>query len=414
MVKRHILALITALLLASSLIAAEVRLGPEVAVAPNDPDAQADVRIALGPRGAFAVWNDPGRYEVSAAIHGTSMTVDETDAKDWVGWPAVAAGAHGFLVVWRHNVVSNNERVLARRYDFDGNPIDAAPITLDTSPYAGFQFDETPPSIAFDGTAFLVAWTRGFDNSSFGIPHKLYTTRVREDGQPFDARETTFAPGSGLETIRARGPRVLWTGSEFVVIFNIEHSGHAGGPYLDRFLVTIRFDRSYSPLSQTFPFNFRLSSLGVAAPSGSARLTYAGSDDMLNVVVAQTTADGQSLSAPRVIVPHKYSDGTTAEEVVWNGTEHVLVWLDGSPYGSAPAKLFAIRLDTNLEPLDAEPFQIYSEPGFFSNPSLIATPNGVLIAYTRLDSAKGNSPRVFARTLDRLTQQSPHRRPAGR
>ena len=359
MVIRHISALVAAFLLAPYLIAAEVKLGPEIALAPNDPDAQTDVRIALGPRGVFAVWNEQGRYEVSAAVGGTAITVDETDAKDWVGWPAVAAGAHGFLVVWRHNVVSNNDRVLARRYDFDGNPIDAAPMILDTSPYAGYRFDETPPSIAFDGTMFLVAWTRGFNNNGYDTPTKLYTTRIREDGQPFDARETTVAPESGaVVTIRPRGPRVLWTGSEFDVIFNIEYSGHAGGPYLDRFLVTIRFDRSYSPLSQTFLFNFRLSSLGVAAPSGSARLTYAGSDDMLNVVVAQTTADGQSLSAPRVIVPHKYSDGTTAEEVVWNGTEHVLVWLDGSPYGSAPAKLFAIRLDTNLEPLDAEPFQI--------------------------------------------------------
>ena len=360
MVIRHISALVAAFLLAPYLIAAEVKLGPEMALAPNDPDAQTDVRIALGPRGVFAVWNEQGRYEVSAAVGGTAITVDETDAKDWVGWPAVAAGAHGFLVVWRHNVVSNNDRVLARRYDFDGNPIDAAPVTLDTSPYAGFQFDETPPSIAFDGTAFLVAWTRGFNNNGYDTPTKLYTTRIREDGQPFDARETTVAPESGaVVTIRPRGPRVLWTGSEFVVILNIEYSGHAGGPYLDRSMLAIRFDHAYNPLSVAYVFNFNnLSSLGVAAPSGPARLTYAGSDDMLNVVVAQTTADGQSLSAPRVIVPHKYSDGTTAEEVVWNGTEHVLVWLDGSPYGSAPAKLFAIRLDTNLEPLDAEPFQI--------------------------------------------------------
>jgi hypothetical protein len=412
MVIRHISALVTAFLLASSLIAAEVMLGPEVAIAPHDLDPQADVKIALGPRGVFAVWNDTGRYEVSAAIGGTSITVDETDAKDWVGWPAVAAGAHGFLVVWRHNVVLNDDRILARRYDFDGNPIDAAPVTLDTSPYAGFHSDETPPSIAFDGTTFLVAWTRGF-SGSYGTPTKLYSTRIREDGQPFDARETTVAPGSDATvTIRARGPRVLWTGSEFVVILNLEYSGHAGGPYLDRGLVAIRFDHAYNPLAVAYVFNFNnLSSLGVAASSGPSRLTYSWSGDMESIVVAQATADGQSLRAPRVIVPRKFSDGPTAAEVVWNGTEHVLVWLEGSPFGSAPGKLFAIRLDTNLEPLDAEPFQIYSEPGFFSNPSLIAAPEGIAIAYTRLDK---DVSRVFMRTLDRLVPQPPRRRPAGR
>src|SRR6058998_1579694 len=113
MVIRHISALVAAFLLAPYLIAAEVKLGPEMALAPNDPDAQADVRIALGPRGVFAVWNEPGHLEVSAAIDGTAITVDETDGKDWVGWPAVAVGAHGFLVVWRHDITSNGDRVLA-------------------------------------------------------------------------------------------------------------------------------------------------------------------------------------------------------------------------------------------------------------------------------------------------------------
>ncbi len=412
---RHLPALITAFLLAPALIAAEVRLGPEMAIAPDDPNSQIDVRVVLGPTGIFAVWSDDSRHQVYAAINGARIAVDKGESdQDGIGWPAVAAGPHGFLVVWRHNSKTTGDHVLARRYGFDGMPIDGAPIVLDTAPYASFQFNHTSPSIAIDGTTFLVGWNRGWIDAAWGLPQKLNTVRMREDGPPFDARETTVATGS--DHVEARGARALWSGSEFVVTCSVEHAGHAGSSYFYRSITAVRFDRSTTLLSQTpppplFDTNF-LASLAAAAPSGPDRVTYAWSDFSSSIFVAQTAADGRPLRAPRVILSRQFNDGATAAEVAWNGSEHVLMWVDsGYHRWMPPWSLFAIRLDSSLEPLDAAPFAISSGVDISSMPSLIPTPEGIVIAYTRID---GGVSRAYVRTLGRLVPQPPHRRPAGR
>jgi hypothetical protein len=68
--------------------------------------------------------------------------------------------------------------------------------------------------------------------------------------------------------------------------------------------------------------------------------------------------------------------------------------------------LRAIRLDAELKPIDAEPFDISSEAGPFSPPWLISTPAGVTIAYSRNNAANGGVGRIFTRTLDALSPGS--------
>src|SRR5215210_2281000 len=151
MVKPHILTLAAAFFLTSSLHAAELRLGPEVPAAAVQEvgEEQVDPQVAIGPSGTFTVWSDRQRYEVLGSLNGVQFTIDHTDDKDWIGWPAVAVGSRGFLVVWRHDLDTDKDRVLARRFDLSGQPNDSQPIVLDES-VPKRDRRHPAPSIAFD------------------------------------------------------------------------------------------------------------------------------------------------------------------------------------------------------------------------------------------------------------------------
>jgi hypothetical protein len=381
-------------------------------------EAQFQPQIALSPGGGlFGVWSDPGRYEVSASFNGSPITIDQTAHEDWTGWPAVAAGKNVFLVTWWRNSSGDSDRLLGQRFDFTGRAVDPWPMVLDQSAFVSNQLDHTPAAIAFDGSSFFVAWTRATNDSAF-VPEKLRTIRVGEQGQPFDGGESTLVgPGYGFTSARVRSARALWTGSELLVTTTYEISGHAGGIFIDRTIATLRFDRTNTAISEmpvTPMFsNTLLMSGPVAMTRVGSRVTYAWSDLANGISVGQATADGTTTVAPRIIVTRAWNEPLTLAGIAWNGSEHVLVWLDTFDPESNATKLRGIRLDADLQPIDAEPFDVFSGPGPYSGPWLVAAPDGVLIGYSRSDDVTGQ-PRVFVRALERLAPQIPHRRVVGR
>lgn len=409
MLKPHIITVGAAFLLASVLQAAEVRLGPEVPVSNvlEVGEEQIDPQLAFAPTGTFAVWSDRARYEVLGAFNGAQMIIDHTDGKDYIGWPAVAAGGRVFLVVWRHNVDQGQDQVLAQRFDFGGHPVDAQPIVLDVTARASFQQHHTAPSIAFDGTSFFVASTRGVGANPTATSN-LLTIRIGEEGPPFGTRETPTASGffdSGPRTARA-----FWTGVDFVVTFTVSHAAHAAGIYLFQTAGTMRFDRSNTLIDKTLPpilYNPGLKSFGLAATLTGSRLSYAWVDQVNDIQAAQSKLTGETTIAPRRVVRRSPTDRAFVVDMAWNGSEHVLVWLDGVDDTGAAAKVRAIRLDSELRAIDAEPFDISTQPGpLASIPFLVATPAGVTIAYSRYDAANAGAGRIFVCSLDALSPGS--------
>ena len=114
--------------------------------------------------------------------------------------------------------------------------------------------------------------------------------------------------------------------------------------------------------------------------------------------------------APRVAITRPRTSGPTNLEIAWTGSEYVLVWLErenGRAY-----RLQAMRFSAGLRPIDVDPFEIASAAGPLTQPAIIASPEGVLIAYSRIEDANGGAPAAFMRTLDRLAPPA-HRRAAG-
>src|ERR1051325_11599146 len=189
-----------------------------LAVAP-----QIDPQLALAGSRTCAVWSDAGHYEVSAAFDGGApITLQSaTGINDWIGWADVAAGTGVFLIAWRHKVTGGNDRVLAMRFTFDGSALDTAPIVVDTAADNDYLIQlDTAPAIAFDGSAFFLAWGRGASQPN---PRPtLYTARMDETGQLRDRRDTVTSSFGIVD----RSAKVLWTGSEFVVVHVVHRAAN--------------------------------------------------------------------------------------------------------------------------------------------------------------------------------------------
>jgi hypothetical protein len=366
------------------------------------PAEQMNAQIARGPRGNLAVWTDTSGYEIRAAFNGTPILVDHAGDgfirfadRNIVAAPSVAAG-RVFLVTWWHGT-DNNSSVYARRYDFDGHSLDAAPVLVFAYPPNGFIGAGTPPAIAFDGTSFVVAWNY--------YPAQFAVTRIGDSGGVTGTRIVPPPLPFTDQTMISQAARALWTGSEVLIPYTFDTRPQPSFQ-AQRFLAVAHLGTANSvssiPALTTFNSDTAMASSRVGATIVDGRVTYAWADAAKNIELAQTSLDGAIVRAPRVIVRRDKADNATDPEIVWNGAEYVVAWRDGTA-------IRAIRLDAELRLIDAAPFDI-AQNAAASEVSMIATATGVTIAYSRMD---GGIARVFTRTLDRAGAET-RRRAIGR
>jgi hypothetical protein len=309
-------------------------------------------------------------------------------------YPAVAArGRTSYLTAWLSANRSGAMTVQAKRVSFDGIPVDAEPILLASEGngnYLEFSSSAKQPSIAFDGTNFLVIWAT--------LAGDLHGMHVAADGRPLDAQPIAITtPASHIgETI---SPRVVWSGSVYVVAW---------------------IDQPYPPAGISPPISFpaRISVVRVAADGhvldssqmviwregAAGSLAIASSGNGLLAIWnggscvwgAALRSDGTPLGAARQLDCNRdYAD----VDLAWNGREFVAVW--GDP---AARTVNALRLDPAMNALDAAPFAVNPPETVASQPSVAASGSGATIGYIRLadEPQYGGVARAFARTLPLL------------
>lgn len=373
--------------------------------AADDPDIPLEVpseqirsSFALGPRGLFGVWMDSIAYEVRASINGRPIVVDRAALGEAVGWPGVATGANVFLVAWWHLHGGNPTELLGRRYDFDGVPIDPAPVVLARSSYAASSWPvRYQPDIGFGGSSFLIVWKDG--------DHRLVTARIGETGAASDIRPIPLPPlipAPFYRGLTAEAGRPIWTGSEFVLPYCFE-------PFAaPTFLLTRINDLNddLAAATHTMFDDWGIASFRVGAVVAQGTITYAWAAATGGIAVAQTALDGMTILQS----PRPSTDSTTREpvpavsgglynEIVWNGSEYVVIWFG---YDGKKGLIKAIRFDDRLKRIDREAFTVNdasASSDTASPPSLIATSGGAIIAYT---GEENGLPRIFTRTLDGL------------
>ncbi len=389
-------------------LAAEVHLGPEVALGPalNAGSPQVQVRIAQTAAHLLAVWVSDQR--LTGSLDGLRVDVPLAGVIPTI--VGVAGGRTNFLVAYQVMMSDFSTPLLAVRVGFDGRVLDAAPIVVLTDTRGTWG-----GGVAYDGVEFVIATMI----KAPGLPSVMHATdiitgRVADDG--------TVRTGSRLKPTQTSGipawPNIGSAGSRVVVGYSVQFFSDPNlGPWG---LSDLQLDPQAADgtVGQTvFPNANSPGGLQSSMAVGPDRVTFGWltTDGMMmttTINVAQTDLNGGPVLAPRVIavpesLPTVSEDGKVA--VAWDGSEYLVAWI--APRHEALGRIQGLRLRADGTAIDPQPFDL-SLDSVAADIALIAVPEGFAIVYSRSDDANSGMLRAFVRTLDRLPL--PRRHAAGR
>jgi hypothetical protein len=190
-------------------------LDPEGIPVSNGPGDVATPHLASNGTDFFVVWNDnrsgntwsiygalvTAAGEVSP-VGGIPMGVDQVFHLS----PQVASNGTEFLVVWQGLGPTGSMDIRGRRISSTGQPLDSTEVAISSGQYV----EERAPSVASNGTHYLVAWEDERDN----FTPRIYATRVSNAGAVLDGT------GFPLSINNAQSiPQVASNGVDFFVVW---------------------------------------------------------------------------------------------------------------------------------------------------------------------------------------------------
>ncbi|MGZ7030367.1 MAG: hypothetical protein ACXVIJ_00220 [Thermoanaerobaculia bacterium] len=350
--------------------------------------------IAVAGDRMLVVWYD-GQLE--ASLNGSPV---------WSSGPrnqypvkaAVTAGKNVFLIVF-----AADSQLLATRIDFDGHVLDAEPIVVSD----GLLLLYRDVDVVYDGTRFLVAWS----------DVRLETAVVSDEGIVSARRQRV----ASIYNTAPHLIRLLQRDHEALIVFSLEQlCGCDITAFTPSNVGIIKIaDASAVPDPVTLFGDVESGKLHVTADRSGNTVTYAwASWKGRTLWIAQSTIEGALLRSPTFLYqPADSSTYILTPQMAWNGSEYVLVWIESrfAEGNTFTGRVRGIRLDATGHQIDSSPFDISVDlvlaDGQFGNESVIATPAGVVVAYERIGDDTEGIPRIFSRTIDRISAQ-PRRRSA--
>ena len=375
---------------------------------------QSGVQVAAGDDAMFVLFSSTAD-DISKTLQGRLLyyngaespviTISEGTELSPLSTSAVAYAQGVWLVAWQESLYRLERgtgrreffaiRVLARRYDRRGNPLEEDPILLAEEVYSNLGSSYTSAvSIATSGSQFLVTWP-GVTGGSVTTYRKIRAMRIGVDGTLIDAEPKQI---SSAGTPRRGAPQAVWTGTDYLLLWQEDATPDNVSP-VPLVPVTARSTRMSTAgvVSGAFPelisspstYDIRRSSF-VAATNGT-ELLITWSESFQNsrgcVYAQRFTFDGAPLSAKLAVTCGNGHDSVPVRPwPLWDGAKFRIV------YSHADA-VWAHTLD------GAAPVKLFESTGelFASRP--VVTPVGIIFPYLRKDSAYGTIDRVFRRMV---------------
>ena len=364
------------------------RIGPGASVA-----APGGVRLATsvgadGPSLSWngtdylAAWRAPGgvhTIRVSAAgvpdPAGSSVLIPTgTSRPDLASVP----GAH--LLVWVDSARMPTETTLERRLPATGA---AGPDLV----VGGVASAESEPSLASDGTRYLLTWT----DTRHGWK-TIYGTRLDEAGTALDGTGRLLSP----ETRDADryGATVSWGNGMYLCVWQRR-------PLMGA--MTIEATRLGADGTVLDPTPMQLSPGVFFADRPRPSIAWNGSSWLVvwtgfdGIEGARVSPQGQVLDTTPLAISRSTSNITRDPVVAWTGTVHLVVWTDGKMGFN---RTFGARLGPTGAHLDAADLSIGS--GNFMgdlDPALASDGQNLLLVYI-LPGSSPDAGRMYARRLD--------------
>jgi hypothetical protein len=268
------------------------------------------------------------------------------------GWSvAVAFDGTNYLVVWEDSRTDlDSSDIWGARVTPQGEVLDRAGIPIST---AGAQ--QSSPSVAFDGTNYLVVWEDN-RNDSYG---DLYGTRVDTSGRILDSAGILISLASGMQ----RDPAVVFGGLYYLVVWMDCRAG------CDVYGARVSpdgtvLDPGGEPISAASGDQARPH---VAFDGTNYFVVWSdersGEDDIYGTRVAQTGAILDPLGVPICTAP----DDQRAPSVAFCGPDYLVVWMD---IDSDKWDIYGARVNAFGVVMDPAGIAISTAPDWQSDPSV--------------------------------------------
>jgi len=179
--------------------------------------------IAFGNTKGLLAFSEYNSTTNQHELHGVLLNPDGTTAGAAFAiasdnsthlFPAVAFDGSNFLVTWQQLATSGATvgSIHAVRVSPTGVVVDSAPILIADPAKGAFN-----PSVAFDGTNYLVVWLGALNQTGGVYGARISTAGVLLDGTP----DSGGIPITTSSTLTLDAPQVVYTGTEYLVVWQL-------------------------------------------------------------------------------------------------------------------------------------------------------------------------------------------------
>jgi hypothetical protein len=303
----------------------------------NAVNEQYSPSVAFDGTDYLVVWQDY-RSGIEDDIYGARVTASGTvldpsgiaisSDVDYQEVPSVAFDGTNYLVVWE-DLRNGYDNTYGARVDTSGTVLDPLGIAISTGAY-----DEYSPSVAFDGTNYLIVW---YDSRS-APGYDIYGARVDTSGTVLDPSNIAISAAADNQ----ESPSVAFDGTDYLVVWR----DHRGG-------------------------------------SGSSDEIYG----------TRVDASGTVLDPPGIAVSTAAGD-QSYPSVAFDGTNYLVVWEDYR--NGVDSDIYGARVDVSGTLLDPSGIELVNQPYERRYPAVARGPNSqLLIVYDGFASDPYNTDRVF-------------------
>jgi len=256
------------------------------------------------------VWPDPWSFQALQGEFLIDTTPKYVGAPDVQDFPSVAFDGTNYLVVWsdRRNGVDSD--IYGSRVTRQGVVLDRAGIPISTAPG-----NQELPSVVFDGTNYLVVW----DDCRNGSNYDIYGARVRTDGAVLDPGGIPISTAPDHQ----EHPSVAFDATNYLVVWQDRRDGcDIYGARIDRDGTVL----DPAGISISTATNFQLSP-SIAFDGTNYLVVWHDYRSGVDIYGSRVSQAGVVLEPAGILISGAPDDQRDAS-VGFDGTNYLVVWHD--------------------------------------------------------------------------------------
>ncbi|WP_236605710.1 hypothetical protein [Sandaracinus amylolyticus] len=284
-------------------------------------------------------------------------------------WPSVASTGTDYLVAWQDSRSGSHSDIYGTRVSASGTVLDISGLVVSTA-----ANDQQSPSVASNGTEYLVVWR----DSRSGSSSDIYATRVSASGTVLDISGLAVSTAANNQ----QSPSVASNGTDYLVVWCDYRRGSTTDIYASRVTgAGIILDPAGLGVS-TAADNQLLPS--VASNGTDYLVVWQSSQNVsFDLYAARVSAAGRVLDAGGLAVSTAASSQHSAS-VASNGTDYLVAWHDFR--SGVASDIYGSRVSSAGTVLDATGLAVSTAAGSEQFASVASNGTDYLVAWHDLRS----------------------------